>query len=164
MGGNHLTEASQDPSGLSCNTSSSSSPTLPYHRLNFPRRLTTSNSKTLIFIEEVKLFHLNAKKVALKESGKQRRGKKPRQNSGVSVPQSGRGPPPSGATLRYPPWLRGLGRGRRGGGDSLSPASQGRRGGRGKAGWGREGRDGGGRGGALAAVGLCVESGPGQLF
>ena len=80
---------------------------------HFPWRLTTSNSKTLIFIEEVKPFHLNAEKVALREPGKQRRGMEPTQKRGANEPQGGRGTPPSGATLQHRTRSRGPGWGRR---------------------------------------------------
>ena len=120
----------------------------------FPWRRTTSNSKTLIFIEEVKPFHLNAEKVALTESGKQRRRKKPTQNRGAIKPRGGRGPRPRGHSAAPDP-VEGSGvrpaaeKSRRSG----QPGTQ--------SGERREGRHGGWRGGALGAVGLCVQSGPG---
>lgn len=141
MGGNRLSQRQAWTHRVSStNTSSNSSVSLaPSY---FPRRLTTSNSKTAIFIEEVKPFRLNPEKVAFREPGEQRRGMEPRRTRRVSVPQGVPGPPPSVIT-RQPRPGRGV-RGEAGGGEkeqTLRPARRGRegRGGRER----RRGRGGG---------------------
>lgn len=129
----------------------------------FPWSLTTSNSKTLIFIEEVKPFHLNAEKVALKAPGKQRRGMEPTQNRGVSAPQGAREPPPSRGTLQHPPGSRGPGRGRQQRKEkTLGPAGDRGERRRGEEEWGLEGRSSRGRGalcGVWAGVAVLTRGG-----